>query len=184
MSVDLELRDQLREVARRRETTTYQPIANALGVDLDQDSERGRLGRILGDISRAEHAEGRPLLSAVVVLGSSNVPGNGFFDLARELGVHTGDDDLAFFAVELRRVHDYWARQPRGTSVSSPPPATSPGSTAPREGSLVSHPVHGEGVVEFWKDAFPAARVKFKGGTLKVNKDELALSGQQPPHPR
>lgn len=183
INVHAELRERLRAVAQRRETITYQPIANALGIDLGLDSERGRLGRTLGDISRVEHADGRPLLSAVVVLGSTNVPGKGFFDLARELGAHRSDDDLAFFTSELRRVHDYWSRQPpRAAAPQTPPPPAHTAPSMPCEGAVVAHPIHGVGVVELWKDGFPSARVQFPGGTHTVSKDEVTQLDHVRPH--
>lgn len=110
--MDLRLRERLCDVARRGETITYQPLADMLDMNLDLQHERARLGKVLGEISRGEHAAGRPLLSAVVVLGSSRMPGRGFFDLARELGVHASRDDVAFYAAHLRAVHDCW-RAPR-----------------------------------------------------------------------
>jgi len=45
---------------------------------------------MLDEINRYEHREGRPLLSAVVVVQEDNKPGEGFFKLARELGVFQG----------------------------------------------------------------------------------------------
>lgn len=36
------------------------------------------------------------------------------------------------------------------------------------EGATVSRAVHGTGHVEFWKDAFLMARVRFDAGTVKV----------------
>lgn len=51
------------------------------------------------------------------------------------------------------------------------------------EGATVSHVVHGTGRVEFWKDAFPMARVRFDAETLKVPKAELTLVNAAKPKP-
>lgn len=51
------------------------------------------------------------------------------------------------------------------------------------EGATVSHAVHGTGHVEFWKDAFPMARVRFDAGTVKVPKAELTLVTAATPKP-
>jgi len=79
------------------------------GLDMSNPADRNEIARILGEISTYEHEQGHPMLSAVVVLHDSNLPGTGFFTLARELGKFDGADDLAFFAGELHRVHDHWA---------------------------------------------------------------------------
>lgn len=51
------------------------------------------------------------------------------------------------------------------------------------EGATVSHPAHGVGRVEFWRDKFPMARVKFAGGTEKIPKRELTLVTAAKPKP-
>src|SRR5690348_2442506 len=46
------------------------------------------IGQVLGRISTFEHAYGRPLLSALVVLKDLWHPGDGFAGLSRSLGEH------------------------------------------------------------------------------------------------
>jgi hypothetical protein len=98
------LREHLIAVARRRETTTYAEVARAAGLDVDDPADRERLAALLREISTAEHAAGRPMLTAVVVHRGRGRPGRGFFDLARLLGRHTSDDE-AFFVAELGKVY-------------------------------------------------------------------------------
>jgi len=102
------LYDRLMEVARAGKTITYGEIAPMLNLNMESQADRTEIGRILGEISTREHNEGRPMLSAVVVRKETQYPGEGFFNLARELGLHHGNDDLAFFVEELKRVHAYW----------------------------------------------------------------------------
>jgi len=45
----------------------------------------------------------------VLVVQEDNMPGEGFFKLARDLGLFLGDDKLAFWVKELNRVWDYWS---------------------------------------------------------------------------
>ena len=99
---------ELQRVARAGGTTTYRTLAALARLDLDRPADRDTLARTLRAISTAEHQQGRPLLSVVVVLGSRQMPGRGFFALARELGRHTGGGDAAFFREELARVHAAW----------------------------------------------------------------------------
>ena len=75
---------------------------------MDSPHDRNEMADILDGISRAEHDAGRPLLSAVVIRRDKNMPGNGFFTLARSLHLHRDGDDLQYWLEELRRVHDYW----------------------------------------------------------------------------
>ena len=108
------IREYLEEVARAAETTTYAEIVSILEKScLEREPDYGLIDKILGAISKKEHKEGRPLLSAVVVLPDGECPGSEFFALAQELGIYDGTDDLVFFAQELQHVHEYW----RGTEA-------------------------------------------------------------------
>ena len=100
---------QLRAVARRQKTIGYQALAQALGIEIDTTAGRRELADILRDISTAEVAGGRPMLSAVVVFRSRGTPGQGFFAVAEALGRFDGLAPTEFFDEELRRVHAYWA---------------------------------------------------------------------------
>ena len=87
----------------------YSEAAPLVGLDMTKPGHRRRMYIMLERISRHEHEEGRPLLSAVVIHLNRNTPGNGFFTLADELGLFRGRCRLTYFVNELRRVHDYWA---------------------------------------------------------------------------
>jgi len=102
----------LREIAAANgEPATYQPIADMVGLDMNSPADRDRISEMLGDISRFEHEHGRPLLSAIVVLHDSRIPGAGFFTLAKELGLQKpGEEDYLFHARELKKVYDQWSR--------------------------------------------------------------------------
>ncbi|MFO7772963.1 MAG: hypothetical protein R6V59_03330 [Dehalococcoidia bacterium] len=104
-----EIYEKLKEVARARTVTYYNDIAPLAGLDMNLPRDRYEIGVILDDINSHERELGRPMLSAVVVHKESLVPGQGFFTLARSLGLFTGDDRDRFYLEELRKVHDYWA---------------------------------------------------------------------------
>lgn len=109
-------------VAARRGTVPYQEVGDLVQLDMANPAHRNELAALLGDVSAHEHGLGRPLLSAVVVLAESGWPGQGFFDLARECGRMRADqDNLAFFALELRAVHDHWC-PPRPAALRKRPP--------------------------------------------------------------
>ncbi len=101
----------LSQVARLGQYVTYSDIAPLANLDIGIQADRNEIGRLLGEISLFEHNQGHPLLSAVVIHRDNNMPGQGFFQLARQLNLHRGTDDLLFFIEELRRVHNHW-RQP------------------------------------------------------------------------
>jgi len=105
-----QLYEKLKEVARAGTVTYYSDIAPMAGLDMSLPNDRYEIGAILDDINQDEHAEGRPLLSAVVVQKDILRPGQGFFTMARDMGLFTGDDEDRFYSDELRRVHDYWTK--------------------------------------------------------------------------
>ena len=104
----------LRAVARAGQTVTYNDLAAVVGWDMDDPATARAVAGSLRAISTAEHAAGRPLLSAVVVGAKTGRPGKGFFKLAQRLGRYDGAADGTFFAQELRRVHAHWQRAGKG----------------------------------------------------------------------
>lgn len=101
---------ELRRVAKSAETTHYFDIATLAGLDMDSQTDRNRIGEILDSISRAEHAAGRPLLSAVVVQKGEEIPSRGFFNLASRLGLRDASTDVHYWRRELQRVWDHWSK--------------------------------------------------------------------------
>jgi hypothetical protein len=108
MSSDTLIYDRLVEVACAGKTIGREAIAGLLGLNIEAASDRQQLVRILDDIAYRENADGRPLLSAVVVLPEIGFPDRTFFLLARELGFNTFEDDRSYYYYELKRVHAYW----------------------------------------------------------------------------
>ena len=102
------IHEELVRVARSQQVVNYSDIAPLAGLNMDSPEDRNRIADILDDISRAEHSHGNPLLSAVVIRRDRNMPGAGFFNLAKRLGLYTAGDDFQYWLQELRRVHDYW----------------------------------------------------------------------------
>lgn len=104
------VRDKLIEAARNQRVIYYAEVGELLDLFMDNPHHRRELGRILGEISTDEHDSGHPLLSVVVVHKENHRPGEGFFNLAKELGKQKPDeDDVTFYAKELKSVFDWWA---------------------------------------------------------------------------
>ena len=100
--------NKLKAVARAGTIITYSEIAPLAGLDMTNPAHRNEIRRILGEVSTFEHRLGHPLLSVVVVHHEDNMPGKGFFVLAKALCVYDGHDELPFFSTELTRVHEHW----------------------------------------------------------------------------
>lgn len=101
----------LRQTARAHSTTTYAAVAAAAGLPISDPASRARIAHLLYAVNAVEHAQGRPLLSTVVVFVGQRRPGAGFFQCARDLGRLTDEEPLTFWAAELQRVYAVWHDQ-------------------------------------------------------------------------
>ena len=88
------------EQASQGKTLGYDELARK--AELPFGGRNPILWSLLAGVSRAEHANGRPLLSAIVVNGKG-MPGSRFFDLARELGFDVSDE-TAFWTEQVKLV--------------------------------------------------------------------------------
>ena len=103
-------RDVLIEVARRKDNITYSELATEITA-INIEAHDSRMNHLLGEISSEEDAQGRGMLTAIVVHKSGDLrSGPGFYDLAKSLGKDTSDKDF-FWISEVKTVHDYWANQ-------------------------------------------------------------------------
>jgi hypothetical protein len=90
---------------------TYTELARHFDMLINSEADVGLWSDRLGDVSRAEHARGNPLLSVIIINDEKNRPGGGFYDLARSKGLFQGHnefDKLAFYSQELKRVYLHW----------------------------------------------------------------------------
>jgi hypothetical protein len=102
-----EIRAILIATAKAQGTIAYSELVkkvNAIEIPV-----RGHvISSILDEISSDEDAQGRGLLSVVVVhKHGDTLPGPGFFKLARARGRDTSDVTKCWIE-ELKRVHAYW----------------------------------------------------------------------------
>jgi hypothetical protein len=111
MAVHQEIYERLKETAKNGELITYGEIAPLADLNMESQGDRTKMGELLGEISTYEHEHGRPMLSALVVLSGIGYPGEGFYNLARYLGLYHGQGefaDMEFFVQEVKKVHQYW----------------------------------------------------------------------------
>ena len=105
------LRQALVACALVGETITYRDLAQR--VAFPGPHAIHRLTLLLEEMTRADHAAGRPLLAALSVSrAQGGIPGRGFFQLLGELGRYEGPDRgaeaAACHARELDAAIAYW----------------------------------------------------------------------------
>jgi len=101
--------DVLRGRASRRygQTISYTDFVGSLSA-IRIDPHDMRLSHFLEEIVVDEHRGGRPLLTVLVVHRHGDLmPGDGFFEIADQLGFNM-DDREAFWVAEFNRVTDFW----------------------------------------------------------------------------
>ena len=101
-----EMRNILIDIAKKQGTIFYSELVRKVLI-ISIEANSYALADMLGQISTAEDAAGRGMLSAVVVRKENNRPGKGFFELARVLGRDISDEEK-FWINEVNRVHSSW----------------------------------------------------------------------------
>jgi hypothetical protein len=114
LSPELErLRDLLIADARAGRVLNYGPIGKLFDLNMDNPQHRIRIGEMLGDVSREEVEQGRPMLSSIVVQTDTDLPGHGFFRLGHELGlVQPAEDEMSFAVRQMKAVFVHWRTAP------------------------------------------------------------------------
>lgn len=104
---------ELINAAEYRGFTTYRDIAKIMGLPMSGNYMSKGTGQMLGEISQNEHDQGRPLLSAIAV-SKGGLLGEGFFNLAKELGFIFDDDPKGkeeFWEGMRQKVYLEWGRK-------------------------------------------------------------------------
>lgn len=118
LSVWLDAREEVRailtQVASKQTYITYAQLAARVKT-IRFHHHDSSLHDLLGQVSELEHAEGRGMLSAVVINQLSFQPGSGFFGVAKALKLLTSDQE-AFWNAEVKKVWaihqgDAWSRR-------------------------------------------------------------------------
>ena len=105
------VREQLKELARRRETVLYRDLAKELAVQPPNTIHQ--VADALEVLMREDQATGAPFLAALVVSKVRNgLPAPAFFYVVQMLGrlkgSDTGSDTQTYHARELESAWDYW----------------------------------------------------------------------------
>jgi hypothetical protein len=103
-----EIRAVLVECARYPRTIAYSELVQKVRA-IDLQAHDPRLDELLGQISIEENAQGRGMLSVLVVHKTGDMrPGRGFYDCARKIGLDTSDEDR-LWVDQFNKVHSSWA---------------------------------------------------------------------------
>jgi len=98
-----ELRGILKFLAQTKTTTSYVPLAAALG----KFSGGSLLATMLGSIQTEDHSEKKPMTSSLVIGAQTGIPGNGYFSNARALGfkiLKTPAEEFLFWADQMKQL--------------------------------------------------------------------------------
>jgi hypothetical protein len=100
----------LLNAAREKESVSYEEIGQIMDLEAHLGMAK-EIGQLLGEINEDEHNNGRPMLSAVAVELNTRMPGEGFFQFAKELSKFDGETDedkREFWRDEIQRVYEIW----------------------------------------------------------------------------
>jgi hypothetical protein len=105
--------DLLKEAAKEKRFITYSDLAAAIQLSLTDAEGLNKLNVLLTEIADQELDAGRPLLVAIIVSESNNMPGSGLFSYAKRKGLMKAKDkdNLTFFVTEAKKVHEFWSKQ-------------------------------------------------------------------------
>jgi hypothetical protein len=110
-SAKRKLRAELWRTASVRRTMTYGEAVALIRNLIVLDPHDHVFHEMLVQISVEEDANGRGMLSAIVVHSNDGQPGKGFFDLARQLDRDISDS-LACWVREVNRLYEETAKVP------------------------------------------------------------------------
>jgi hypothetical protein len=106
-----QVKAELINAASYRGQLTYQDVARIIGQPSSGSQMGKQTGQVIGEINEDELEAGRPMISAIVVKSSGEI-GQGFFELAEELGrLKPGADRDSFLKNEREAVYETWKRR-------------------------------------------------------------------------
>lgn len=104
------LYERLVEAARDQRPISIWELGDLLGLAMDYPPQRTEMSQLLGIITRHEVANGRPMLSSVVIDDAEAVPGKELFDIGEDLGlVERGEDPLRFSVRQQQETFALWS---------------------------------------------------------------------------
>lgn len=106
----IQAKDHLGSIAKHQALETYGGLVEKIDAISFAPNDPA-LFALLGQISREEYHAGRGMLTVIVVhKAGDQMPGKGFYELARYLGLDTSNKD-ALWISETKKVWGYWRNQ-------------------------------------------------------------------------
>lgn len=110
--------DYLVEVAKKRSLTNYTDLSAELvgrtgqpRFDYNLERDQAAVGALLGEVTDATFDEIGAMLSSLVVQKATGDPGEGFYRLAKRLGLmQSAADKVECFSSQVSLVHAHYAR--------------------------------------------------------------------------
>ncbi len=100
--------------AEQKQVVTYGELANIMGLPPTGNHTGNMVGILLGLITESEHDGNRPMLSAVAVSSTHQMPGTGFYGLAEQYGLLSSDasteEKRTFWRTQRDLVYEEWSR--------------------------------------------------------------------------
>jgi len=101
------------DAAEKKQSVTYGRIAEIMGLPPSGHHMSNMVGIMLGLITSSERECGRPMLSAVAVSSTNQMPGPGFYGLAEEYGLlaseSTTEEKRALWKTQRDLVYEVWS---------------------------------------------------------------------------
>jgi len=107
------IKEEMRELiiehaAKKKSILSYGELLSLLRTEKISPNAP-EVGALLGEISEKENAAGRGMLSVLVVhMTGDEMPGGGFFELAKKLG-RTETDKVKLWVEEIKKVHSSYS---------------------------------------------------------------------------
>ena len=120
------LRHYLIRYARQQAgTVSYLTLVqeSELGLNLDISHEKSRLNEILTEITTAEYAAGRPILSSLVRVPGSKGQGDNFYKLCERLGMgewRSLKQDEHFLKNLIKQCREFWQNEANYAQFARP----------------------------------------------------------------
>jgi hypothetical protein len=91
---------------------SYGEVALHMGYEIESEWDGDRVGGLVGEVSIQEHACGNPLLSAIVVVAATQMPGRGLYSVGKTLLYLKEDADqmseLTFWKAQTMDIVKRW----------------------------------------------------------------------------
>lgn len=113
----------LKDYAKKNRTIYYSDLYNEIGVDRKSPAERHRGSLILSEVNKRSIKDNDVMITAIVFEQLTQMPGNGFFELAIELGRlnknSTEAEKNIFFEKEKNKIYEEYNKVESANAITN-----------------------------------------------------------------